>query len=92
MITQTVLPFKLEKTQELLTAHAGLIPWHGFHPVMGLDRLLDNNLPSPRSGRGYRPSEVIMLLLMLLGDGRDLKDMASSRKTRLCARRARHAV
>jgi len=76
MIAQSVLPFKLEKTDEHLTPHAGLIPVHEFHLAMGLDRLLDSSLPLPGSNRGYRPSEVVMpLVLMLLGGGGDLTDI-----------------
>ena len=76
MIAQSVLPFKLQKTDEHLTPHAGLIPVHEFHLAMGLDRLLDSSLPLPGSNRGYRPSEVVMpLVLMLLGGGGDLTDI-----------------
>jgi len=77
MIDETVLPFKLELTNEKLTAHAGLAVAHEFHLGLGLDRLVDERLPGPGSNRGYRPSEVVLpLVLMLQGGGRDLEDIA----------------
>ena len=77
MIAETVLPFKLELTTEQLTPHAGLVLAHEFHLGLGLDRVLDAMLPPPGSNRGYRPSEVVLpVLLMLLGGGRDLGDIA----------------
>ena len=43
---------------------------------VGLDRLVDERLPAPGSGRGHRPSEVVLpTLLMLLGGGCDLGDI-----------------
>jgi len=76
MIDETVLPFKLELTNEKLTPHAGLVVAHEFHMGLGLDRLLDEHLPRPGSNRGYRPSEVILpLTLMLQGGGGDLDDI-----------------
>jgi hypothetical protein len=77
MIEQNVLPFKLELTNEKLTPHAGLVLAHEFHLGLGLDRLLDEKLPGPGSNRGYRPSEVVLpLVLLLQGGGRDLEDIA----------------
>lgn len=77
MIEQNVLPFKLELTHEMLTPHAGLAVAHEFHLGLGLNRLLDERLPRPGSNRGYRASDVILpLVLMLQGGGRDLEDIA----------------
>ena len=77
MIDENVLPFKLELTNEKLAPHAGLVVAHEFHAGLGLDRLVDEMLPGPGSNRGYRPSEVVLpLVLMLQGGGRDLEDMA----------------
>jgi len=43
---------------------------HEFHIGLGLDKLVDKYLPAPGSGRGHRPSEMVMpVLLMLLGGG-----------------------
>ena len=56
MISQNVLPFKLERSNESLTPHAGLVLAHEFHLALGLDRLLDTWLPPPRQ-RARAPSE-----------------------------------
>ena len=76
MIDENVLPFKLELSSEKLTPHVGLVLAHEFHVGLGVDRLVDAHLPGPLSNRGYRPSEVVLpVVLMLLGGGRDLEDI-----------------
>lgn len=75
MIRQTVLPFKLETTRDLVTPHAGLALLGEFALGLGLNKALDKYLPGPGSGAGYRASEhVFPLLLMLNGGGRSLED------------------
>ena len=79
----TVLPFKLERTDESITPHAGLAVAHEFHLGLKVDRLLDEHLPCPGSGRGYAPSDVVLpLLLMLQGGGEDLEDIGVIRRDR----------
>ena len=89
MIEGTVLPFKLQRTDACLTAHAGLLVAHEFHLALGVDRLLDAHVPLPGSGRGHRPSEMVLpLVLMLLGGGEHLDDLrviASDRALREAA-------
>jgi len=83
MIKQTVLSFKLEETKDLITSHAGLALLGEF--AVGLDLLnaLDKNLPAPGSGAGYRASEhVFPLILMLNGGGRSLEDLRQIRDDR----------
>lgn len=81
MINQNVLPFKLEISDELLTPHAGLVLAHEFHLGLKLDKLIDENLPEPGSGRGYKPSDFVMpLILSILGGGRDLDDIKVIKK------------
>ena len=76
MIKQTVLPFKLEKTNDLITAHAGLALLGEFAVGLGLLEALDRELPGPGSGAGYLASEhVLLLVLMLNGGGRRLEDL-----------------
>jgi len=76
MITQTRLPFKIERTQEDLTAHAGLSVAHEFNLAVGLESLLNDRLPPPGSNRGHKPAEWIMpLTLMLQGGGEELTDI-----------------
>ena len=75
MIKQTVLPFKLETTRDLITSHAGLGLLGEFAMGLGLKEMVDRCLPGPGSGAGYLASEqVIPLILMLSGGGRTLED------------------
>jgi hypothetical protein len=76
MIQQTVLPFKMQTTQETLTAHGGLALMAEFNHGIGLRELTDQFLPMPGSNRGYRPSVMVdSLVLMLEGGGRALEDL-----------------
>jgi hypothetical protein len=80
MIQQTVLPFKLEITRDTITSHAGLALLGEF--CMGLDflRVMDRFMPKPGSGAGYKASEYVFpLVLMLNGGGRSLEDMRELR-------------
>ena len=80
MITKTVLPFKLETTPDTITAHAGLALLGEFAHGLGLPALIDSHMPVPGSGAGYRPSQFVMpLLLMLNGGGQALEDLRQVR-------------
>ena len=80
MIRQTVLPFKLEITRDLITPHAGLALLGEFAVGLGLLQSVDTSLPAPGSGAGYHPSEYIFpLILMLNGGGRSLEDIRQIR-------------
>jgi len=80
MIKQTVLPFKLEETKDLITSHAGLALLGEFAVGLGLLNTLDKNLPAPGSGAGYSASEhTLPLILMLNGGGRSLEDLRQIR-------------
>jgi hypothetical protein len=75
MIRQTILPFKLEMTRDLITPHAGLALLGEFAVGLGLLKSVDKHLPTPGSGAGYHPSEYVFpLILMLNGGGRSLED------------------
>lgn len=81
MISKTVLPFKLETTSDTITSHAGLSLLGEFAQGIGFSDLLDDQLPRPGSGAGYRPSEYVMpLVLMLNGGGRCLEDLREVRR------------
>ncbi len=83
MLQQTVLPFKLENTNDLITPHAGLALLGEFAVGLGLPKMVDHELPSPGSGAGYRASEhVFPLILMLNGGGRSLEDLRQLRDDR----------
>ena len=76
MIKQTVLPFKLEVTKDMITSHAGLALLGEFAVGLGFIAALDKSLPKPGSGAGYFASEHIFpLILMLNGGGRSLEDL-----------------
>lgn len=76
MIRQTVFPFKLEITNEILTARSGLALMAEFNHGIGLKELSDRHLPSPESNRGYKPSAYVdSLVLMLEGGGGNLEDI-----------------
>ena len=80
MIRQTVLPFKLEKTNDMITPNAGLALLGEFVVGLGLLKSLDHHLPKPGSGAGYDPSEHLFpLILMLNGGGRSLEDLRQIR-------------
>lgn len=75
-LAQTVLPFKIEATEELLTANAGLALFGEFTQGLGLHRWLSQEMPKPGSGRGYEAvSYVTPLILMLTAGGRSLEDL-----------------
>jgi hypothetical protein len=80
MIQQTILPFKLKKTRETLTSHAGLILFGEFIHGLGLCNLVDKYLPKPGSNAGFKASTYVNpLLLMLHGGGRSLEDIRELR-------------
>ena len=70
-----MLPFKPEMTRDMITPHAGLALLGEFAVGLGVLQSIDRYLPKPGSGAGYKPSEYIFpLLLMLNGGGRSLED------------------
>jgi len=58
MMPQTVLPFKLEPTDEQLTAHDGLVLFGEFLQAMNVPRQLNAALPEPGSRIGYHPPPI----------------------------------
>jgi hypothetical protein len=80
MIRQTILPFKLEMTRDLITPYAGLALLGEFSVGLELLPSVDRYLPKPGSGAGYHPSEYVFpLILMLNGGGRSLEDIRQIR-------------
>jgi hypothetical protein len=76
MIQQTILPFKLEVSRDTITSHAGLALLGEFCIGLDLRAVIDRCLPKAGSGAGYKASEyVLALVLMLNGGGRSLEDM-----------------
>ena len=71
-----MLPFKLERTDETLTAHGGLALSAEFNHGLGSCGLADQYLPGPGSKRGYAPSVFVdQLILMLQAGGQCLEDL-----------------
>lgn len=58
-LTQTVLPFKVEATEELLTANAGLALFGEFAQGLGLHRWIAQKMPLPGSRRGYEAAAYV---------------------------------
>ena len=76
MVRQTVLGFKLERTEAPLTAHGGLALLAEFNHGLGVCGLADRYLPGPGSNRGYAPSVFVdRLILMLQAGGQCLEDL-----------------
>jgi hypothetical protein len=81
MVRQTVFGFKLERTDETLTAHGGLALLAEFNHGLGVCGLTDRYLPGPGSNRGYAPSVFVdRLILMLQAGGRSLEDLRELRR------------
>ena len=75
-VRQTVLEFKLARTDETLTAHGGLALLAEYSHGLGLRGLVDRHLPAPGSPRGYAPSVFVdALVLLLQAGGRHLEDL-----------------
>ncbi len=76
MLSQTLMPFKLDSTQDTLTAEAGLVLFGEYLHAMNLPGCLDRDLPGPAHRSGYPPAAYgVPLVLMLPGGGRSLEDM-----------------
>jgi hypothetical protein len=81
MIRQSILPFKIEMTRDTITPHAGLALLGEFTVGLGMLKAVDKNLPKPGSGAGYKGSEYVFpLTLMLNGGGRSLEDTRQIRE------------
>lgn len=81
MIRQTIFGFKIEKTDEELTAHGGLALLAEYNHGIGLRELVDRHLPGPGSNRGYAASAFVdSLVLLLQAGGRRLEDLRELRR------------
>ena len=80
MVRQTVLPFKLERTEERVTARSGLVLYAEFMRAMGVESLIDEHMPRPGSGRGFEAGSYIKPLSMVLyGGGETIEDVREIR-------------
>jgi hypothetical protein len=75
------MSFKLERTEEKVTARSGLVLYGEFMEAMGVDCLIERHLPKPCSGRGYEPIRYIKpLSMMLYGGGEAIEDVREVRE------------
>jgi hypothetical protein len=75
-----LLPFKVVACDEPLVARSGLLLPYEMAKALKLPKFIDKELPQPGSGRGYKPSQfVIPLVLMLHGGGKKLEDLREIR-------------
>lgn len=76
MIAQGILPFKLERTDELITPRSGLALFAEVMRSLKVREKIEGHFPSPGSNRGYDAWEYIEpLLLMMEGGGRHVEDL-----------------
>jgi hypothetical protein len=76
MLQQGILPFKLERTDELITPRSGLALFAELVRKFQVERRVERHFPRPGSNRGYEAwSYVEPLLLMLEGGGRHVEDL-----------------
>ncbi len=62
MIRQTVLPFKLEATDDTMTAQAGLVVFEEFLRSLNLAKEINRAFGKPGSGAGYPASNYVLPL------------------------------
>ncbi len=75
MIQETIFPFNLGLTKEILTARSGLALFAEYNHGIGLRELVDKHLPQPGSNRGFKPSVFVnSMVLMLQGGGRGFEE------------------
>jgi hypothetical protein len=78
-----ILPFKIVPCNEPLVARSGLVLPYEMAKALRLPRVIDEGLPVPGSGRGHKPSQfVLSLMLMFHGGGKKLEDFERSNPQR----------
>ena len=81
MLRQTVMGFKLERTEDRVTARSGLVLYAEFMRAMGVESLIDRHMPKPGSGRGFEAITYIKPLSMALyGGGETIEDVREIRE------------
>lgn len=80
MIQQTVMPFKLKRTEERMTSRSGLALYAEFMKAMGVDELVSRYMPKPGSGKAFEAlNYVTPLSLTLYGGGETIEDVREIR-------------
>jgi len=81
MIQQSILPFKLKRTEERITARSGLALYAEWMRAMGVETLVSQYMPRPGSGHGYEAiSYVAPLSMTLYGGGETVEDVREIRE------------
>jgi hypothetical protein len=76
-----VLPFKLKRTEEKITARSGLALFAEFFQAMGVGKLLESYMSKPRSGRGFEAIRYIEpLCLSMYGGAESIEDVREIRE------------
>lgn len=76
MLHQSILPFKLERTDEMITPRSGLVLFAELVRAFEVERRVERSFPGPGSNRGYEAwSYIEPLLLMMEGGGRHVEDL-----------------
>lgn len=65
----TILPYKLDTTNDLLTSRAGLLAVAQLMDSLSLAERIDQHFPLPDSNRGFRPSEFIKTFILMQHEG-----------------------
>ncbi len=83
-MTQTVLPFKLDATNDTLTDHVGLALIGEYGESMELQSRINSLLPGAKSSVGYSPFDYIYpLILTLHGGGKTIADLRTLREDKV---------
>ncbi|OGW37843.1 MAG: hypothetical protein A2Y97_04100 [Nitrospirae bacterium RBG_13_39_12] len=76
-----MLPFKLERTEEKVTARSGLALYAEFMKGMRLEELVDRHMPRAGSGRGFKAiSYIEPHSMMLYGGGEAIEEVREIRE------------
>jgi hypothetical protein len=79
-MTQTILNFKIESTNERLTPRTGIAVFGEYLKGMNLEKLCNEHIPNSTHHKAYSPFEFIYpLILMLHSGGRVLNDIKEIR-------------
>ena len=86
-MTQTVMGFKLERSEEEITPYGGLGLYGELYKAVGVEKGVRREMPVPGSGAGYEAnSYVLSAVMMLIAGGRRLEDIRKVKMDRALRR------
>lgn len=65
----TILSYKIDTTNDLLTSRAGLLAIAQLMDTLDLAERIDKHFPQPNSNRGFQPSEFIQAFILMQHEG-----------------------